>query len=202
MNISLSELSTGTGFFTETYTYTTASVAGVIQYNESYVVTLSSGPAYRVEITYVQSQTTVQASSWVLKNGTAINTDYNGRNTTGGEANSLFQGLMYPFSFEADYGMLVGAMTGAGATSGSGTTVQIGDLSATVTQYSSSSFPLNFHLCGTYLSLSSFSMSTASFSGSQVPLLSRLSIAGTATYAGQQNQILSFVFALQSATAT
>lgn len=199
MNVSFIELSTGTGSFTETYTTTTASVEGSQAFQEGYVAAPFGGVGYRVQVAYTQSGTTLGVTAWVLKNGTVAILDYLGRNVTGNEASSLFQGIMYPFTFQAEYGLVVTALTAtpdirsssAGTTSLSGTTLDL-------TRYSASTLPVQLQLCNTALDLSGYSLETASVTGSQLPLISSIHIAGNATYEGQTNEILSLSLNLTS----
>jgi hypothetical protein len=142
-----------------------------------------------VDILENQSGTTLNATAWILKDGTVIAYSYLGQNLTGSEASGIFQGLMSPFLYEADYRAIVQPFTsGSGVQATGAEDAQIGLTSVAVTSYSAE-LPLTIQVCGGSFTLSSYSVQTGAVQGATAPLLTYLSVAGSVTYNYQTYQI-------------
>ena len=127
MGVSLSEVSTGTVYISETYTQYDTVIQGTTDAQEVYNVLYASPTTYKVDISESQGQSLLNATAWVLKNGTAVAYSYLGQNITGSEATGLYEGLMTPFFTETQYSLLAQTLTTAvGVHSSDQGAVQIG----------------------------------------------------------------------------
>jgi hypothetical protein len=197
MGVSVSEVSTGNVYVSETFTSYTTNGPGSTQVNESYNVIYASATTYKVSILEAQSGITVNATAWVQKDGTVIAYDYLGQNNTGPEAAGLLQGLLSPLVYEAEYSTLVEPLTSVStSTAMSSGSVVIGSTDMKVTNYSAATVPLQVAICGGSLDLSSYSMQTGTTQGSPLQPIVSLKLAGSETYEGQTSQIMSLDFEL------
>lgn len=199
MSASLSEVSTGIQHISETYTSYDTSVQGSSSVTESYRVVYTSPDVYKVDIIANQTFTTLNATAWVLKNGTALAYYYLGQNVTGREATGLLQGLMSPFFYEAEYNALVQTITPSSLVHN--TTIGTGELDSArvvLTNYSADSLPLTVPICGGSLTLSSYALQTGTVQGASQRLLTFMNISGDETFHGHTNQIISLSYRITS----
>jgi hypothetical protein len=197
MSVSLTENNSGSVFISETYTQFETSVQGATAVAETYNVVYASSTTYKVEISEAQGQSILNATTWVLKNGTAVAYNYLGQNITGPEASGLYQGLMTPFFIESEYGVLVQTFASAsGVQATSQGTAQIGSTTLALTNYSADTVPLTIPICGGSVTLSSASLEVGGIQGVNASLLTALRVSGSETYHGQTDQIVLLSFRL------
>ncbi len=199
MGVSLSEVSTGTVYISETYTQYDTVIQGTTDAQEVYNVLYASPTTYKVDISESQGQSLLNATAWVLKNGTAVAYSYLGQNITGSEATGLYEGLMTPFFTETQYSLLAQTLTTAvGVHSSDQGTVQIGLTTVALTNYTAEQVPLTIPICGGSVTLSASSVQIGAVHGTTLSLLTGLNISGEETYNSHTNQISSLSFRLIS----
>ena len=199
MGVTFSTVSQGMISYSVTYTYYNTTFNGTSAVTESYNVVYASPTTYKVDLLDNVSGTTLNATAWVLKNGSVVAYDYLGQNLTGATATGILQGLMSPFVYEVDYSTVVLPFT-----SGSGVQVQsqgnteIGRTSLAVTNYSAGQLPVTIQLCGGSFMLSSYEVQTGQVQGATTPLLTLLNVSGSVTYDAQTYSIGSLYLQLIS----
>jgi hypothetical protein len=199
MSVSLNEVSTGTVYVSQTYTQYDTSLAGSTSATETYNVVYTSSTTYKVDISETQSLGILNATAWVLKNGTAVAYSYLGQNITGSEASGLYEGLMTPFFLESEYSILAQTLTSAnGVQAASGGTATFGSTATALTNYTAESVPLTVAMCGGSLTLTSASIQIATVRSTGPSLLTAINASGSETYHSQTNQIISLSFRLIS----
>jgi hypothetical protein len=201
MSVSYSEISTGTAFYSSTYTQYDTAFNGTTGVQESYKVLFASPTTYKVEISESQGQSIVNATAWVLKSGTAVAYSYLGQNITGPEATGLYEGLMTPFFTESEYTLLVQTLTTANGVHASDQGMaKIGSATVALTNYTAATVPLTISICDGSITLSASSVQVGGVQGSALSVLTGLNVSGYETYDSQTNQISSLSFRLISLT--
>ena len=199
MSVSLAEVSTGTVYVSQTYTQYDTSLTGTTSVRETYSVVFASATTFKVDISEIQGQGTLNATAWVLRNGTAVAYAYLGQNITGSEASGLYEGLMTPFFLESEYGVLAQTLTSANDVQpASEGTVQFGPTTVALTNYTAESLPLIVAICGGSLALSNASIQIGAVRAANLSLLTAINVSGSETYHSQTNQIISLSFRLLS----
>jgi hypothetical protein len=199
MGVYFSEVSTGTIFVSQTYTSYDTNVQGTSSATETYNVVYSSPTTYKVDIFENQSGTTLNATAWLLKDGTVVAYQYLGQNISGAEASGLVSGLMSPFFYQGEYTSLVQTLaSGTGLQAAASGSEKVGPTAVAVTNYTAPSVPLTVQICGGSLTVSAVSLQTGTVQGSNVGLLMSMSISGNETYHSQTNQIVLLLYRLIS----
>jgi len=199
MSVTFSEASTGIAYVSQTFTSYDTSVEGVSSVSTNYSLLYTSSTTYKVAITESQGESGLNATAWVLRSGTAVAYDYLGQNITGPEATGLFDGLMTPFFFEVESSLLVQTLTPSNNTLTAGQTMgRLGSATVSLVNYTAESLPVTIPICGGSLTLSRDTVQLGMVRSGVEPLLASLSIAGSETYFGITNQIISLSFKLNS----
>jgi len=201
MSIAFSIVSSGTQSISLSYTQYHTTLNGTSSVAETYQVVYSSATTFKVNILEVQSGTDLSANAWMLRNGTVLAYDFVGQsqNLTGSVATGIFQGLMFPFIYEADYSAVVQPFT-------SGTAIhpqdlgimRIGTTNVTVTSYYANPLPVTVDVCGGSFAMSSYTVETGTIGSASAPFLTLLNLAGTVTYNSQTHQITSLFLKVTS----
>ena len=198
MGVSFLIDSSGAQSISLSYTTYITTLNGTSMVGETYSVVYASPTTYKVDITENQSGTTLDATAWILKDGTVVAYSYLGQNLTGSEASGIFQGLMSPFIYEADYEAIVQPFTSGGGVQTAGlASSQIGQTTVALTNYSAD-LPLTIQVCGGSFTLSSYAVQTGSVQGVTAPLLTLLNVGGSVTYNYHTYQINSLYLRVTS----
>jgi hypothetical protein len=151
----------------------------------SYTVVYHSSTTYKVMLTESANGQSEPASTvYILNNGTAIAVDEAGYNFTGSTLSSILPegvaGLFAGFSEEIAFGNQLSTYTSSSYFKATGTsTVTIGPSTFTVTNYVANSLPENLSSCGVSETLTAYSMSIGTPTGSSYPLVTSMNIAYT-----------------------
>lgn len=200
MNVSLSEVNTGTTFISETYISYDTYAQGATKITESYSVIYASATTYKVEVSELQGQSVFNATAWILRNGTAVAYDYLGVNITGVEATGLYQGLMTPFFLESEYSTVVPILASAPGVQESTGEAELGSNQLSVTNYTATLLPLNATYCDSSVTLSSTSLQIGGVRGGESSLITSLTASGTEVWKNRTYVITSLDFTLNSFT--
>ncbi|MDA4122171.1 MAG: hypothetical protein OK456_03200 [Thaumarchaeota archaeon] len=199
MSVSYSEISTGTAYYSSTFTQYDTDYNGTAAVQEAYTVLYASPTTYKVEISESQGQSILNATTWVLKSGTALAYSYLGQNITGPEATGLYEGLMTPFFTESEYAILVQTLTTANGVHNSNQgTARIGSAMVSLTNYTAETVPLTLPICDGSITLSASSVQVGAVQGTALSLLTELNVSGFETYNYHTNQISLLSFRLLS----
>lgn len=178
-------------FSAMTVTYNGTSNGQSFSEQGSYAVVYSSATTIKVTIT-----TTFQTSSsssgsetltaWILKNDTVVAIDEAGYNLTGSEGQTVMTGLFAGFVFEVDAGQSLGSYTSSSFATKTGTSqVTLGGHTFTVTDYALSGSTQTISICGSSDTYTKFDLSVGTPSGTNYPLITSFSEAGTFNDNGQ-----------------
>jgi hypothetical protein len=190
MSISYSIVSSGTQSISLSYTQYHTTLNGTSAVTESYQVVYSSAATFKVNILEGQSGTDLNATAWIQRSGTVIAYDFLGQNLTGSVATGIFQGLMFPFIYEADYAAVVQPfISGTAIHPQSLGNMLIGTTNVAVTAYSADPLPVTVDVCGGSFTMSSYTVETGTVGGASAPLLTLLNLTGTVTYNSQTHEI-------------
>ena len=199
MSVSYSEISTGTAYYSYTFTQYDTDYNGTAAVQESYTILYASPTTYKVEISESQGQSILNATVWVLKSGTAVAYSYLGQNITGSEATGLYEGLMTPFFTESEYTILVQTLTTANGVQASDQgTAKIGSATLALTNYTAETVPLTIPICDGSITLASSSVQIGAVQGTSLSVLTDLNVSGMETYNSHTNQISYLSFQLLS----
>ncbi|MDA4122371.1 MAG: hypothetical protein OK456_04225 [Thaumarchaeota archaeon] len=157
----------------------------------SYAVVYSSATTIKVTITTTfqtssSSSGTETLTAWILKNDTVVAIDEAGFNLTGSEGQTVMTGLFGGFVFEVDAGQSLGSYTSSSFATKTGTSqVTLGGHTFTVTDYALSGSSQTLNICGSSDSYTKFTLAVGTPSGTNYPLITSFSEAGTFTDNGQ-----------------
>lgn len=199
MGVSFSQVSIGMTTYMVSYTTFLDTFNGTTQVSESYNVIYASPTTYKVGLFEDEFGTTLNATAWVQKDGDVVAYDYLGQNLTGTVATGIFQGLMSPFIYEADYnGIILPFTSGSSVNAESGGEAEIGASTVALTNYSAESLPLMIQVCGSSFTLSTYLVQTGQVPGATSSLLTLLEVGGMVSYNSGTYQISALYLQLTS----
>jgi hypothetical protein len=165
---------------------TGSSTPSTYSYSESYMVNYVSASTYKVTITEAEAGQNLVATTWILKNGTAIAIDIAGENLTGSEASGMSVGLFSGFILQIQEDAQISLYTGQSFFHSTGTsTVTIGSTSVKVTNYAANTLPETISSCGTNTTLTAYSFAVGTPQGAGAPLVTYEHFAGSDIVNGQ-----------------
>jgi hypothetical protein len=175
-----------------------------LNYTAAYNVVSSSASQIALNLNYAITNgtkvTTEAISTTITTAGSIVTLDVNGTSIPLGYSSNIVIGLFAGFIVEIENAQSLQVFTGAQFHSTGTSSVTIGTVPITVTNYVPNSYPVAFSYCSGGESLSKFAMSVGTPSGASVPVVTYMNFVGSQIGSNGQSSGVNFTIQVTALT--